>query len=314
VNGTIDEILVNEGEKVKRGDLLVSMDARQIRQRIIGIEAELEGAKARKDKLAAEKLALELNLNSRIATKTEQITALMVELETLIDRHRLATKKLKRSKFLVSKNLTSQKNLENVQDIVIELKGQIRAAKAQIKVSEFETKEIEAGKADLAIVDEDVRISSITIKRLRARRGELEVELAERLIYSPTDGVIDRIFKNPGEYVEDADELLILHDPDNIWIEANIVEDQIRHLQIGQPVKLHLNAYPFEMFRGQVTGIGRVTLTNLLASKAGSVDTRARKVAQRIPVQIKFLDKPKITAPGMLVEVNIQIQDRNISK
>ena len=125
---------------------------------------------------------------------------------------------------------------------------------------------------------------------------------------------MDRIFKNPGEYVEDADELLILHDPENIWIEANIMEDQIRHLKLGQSVKLHLSAYPFETFKGKVTGIGKVTLANLLASKAGSIDPKARKAAQRIPVQIKFQDKPEITAPGMLVEVNIQIQDRNISR
>ena len=126
--------------------------------------------------------------------------------------------------------------------------------------------------------------------------------------------MVDRIFKNPGEYVEDADEFLILHDPENIWIEANINEDQIRHVEIGQPVKLHLNAYPFEMFRGEVFGIGRVTLSDLKESRLGSIDVKLRKGVQRIPVRIKILDKPKITAPGMLVEVNIQIRDRTSSK
>ena len=314
VNGTIGKIHVKEGDRVQQGDLLVSMKSDQIQERVRGLEAELEAVKARKDKLSAEKYALELNLSSKIATKKERIKALKLDLSTLVGRHRLASEKLKRSKFLVSKNLASRKNLENDQDKVLDLKGQIRAVEARIRVSEVETGEILSRRADLAVFDQDIKITAITIKQLKARKRELAVDLLERLIRSPTDGVVDRIFKNPGEYVEDADELLIVHDPENIWIEANIDEDQIRHVEIGQPVKLHLNAYPFEMFRGEVFGIGRVTLSDLKESRLGSIDVKSRKGVQRIPVRIKILDKPKITAPGMLVEVNIQIRDRTSYK
>ena len=45
-------------------------------------------------------------------------------------------------------------------------------------------------------------------------------------------------------------------------------------------------------------------------SKSDLSDNRVRKLTQRIPVKIKLIDKPEITAPGMLVEVNIQIQDK----
>ena len=314
VNGTIEDILVKEGDVIKRGDLLVTMKMEQIRERIRALEAELKEAKARKDKLVAERYSLETNLNSKTATKIEKIKAFNLDLKTLIDRLRLAEKKLGRSSYLFSKNLASRKNMEIEQDNVLDLKGQIKAAEAQIRVAELESKEILSRKADLAVFDEDIKIASITLERLRAKKRELEVDISERRIHSPTEGIVDRIFKNPGEYVEDADELIILHDPENVWVEANIVEDQIRHLELGQPVKLHLNAYPFEMFRGEVIGIGQVTLTDLQESQSGSINSKARKGEQRIPVKIKILDKPKITAPGMLVEVNIQIRDRTLFK
>ena len=181
-------------------------------------------------------------------------------------------------------------------------------------MAELESKEILSRQAELVVFDQDIKIASITLERLKARKRELEVDLSERQIHSPTDGIVDRIFKNPGEYVEDADELIIVHDPENVWVEANIVEGQIRHLEIGQPVKLHLNAYPFEMFRGEVIGIGQVTLNDLQETQSGAISNKARKIEQRIPVKIKILDKPKITAPGMLVEVNIQIRDRTLFK
>jgi hypothetical protein len=45
-------------------------------------------------------------------------------------------------------------------------------------------------------------------------------------------------------------------------------------------------------------------------NKGGDLNGRASKATQRIPVYIKLLDPPELIAPGMLVEVNIQIYDQ----
>ena len=77
-------------------------------------------------------------------------------------------------------------------------------------MAELESKEILSRQAELAVFDQDIKIASITLERLKAKKRELEVDLSERQIHSPTDGIVDKIFKNPGEYVEDADELIIV--------------------------------------------------------------------------------------------------------
>ena len=310
VNGTIDEILVKEGEEVKRGDLLVSMNGDVIKERINALQAELLGEHAKKDKLVAEKLYFNVELNARVRTKNEAIQALKVELAALLNRHALAKAKLKRTKFLVNKNLTSAKALDSDQDHVLDLSGQMNVSQAKLKVAELELQEIRAKRGKIAVLDQGIKISAIAAQRLGALIKEVEIELGERFIVSPTSGVIDKIYKNPGEYVEDADELLVLHDPKNIWIEANIEEGQIRHLKLGQLVKVDFNAYPFDSFKGEVVGIGMATIADLEISKSGLEGSRARRLTQRIPVKINLLDRPKITAPGMLVEVNIQIQDK----
>ena len=103
----------------------MTMKVEQIQERIRATEAELKEASAQKDKLIAEKFSLETSLSSRTATKIEQIQALKLDLTTLKDRLRLADKKLERSRYLFSKNLASRKNMENEQDNVLNLKGQI---------------------------------------------------------------------------------------------------------------------------------------------------------------------------------------------
>ena len=228
----------------------------------------------------------------------------------MADRHILALKKLKRTRYLVQRNLASQNVLDSDQDKVLDLSGKIKVAEAKVNVAAAEIGEIDAKSTDIKVFDKDIEILSIEALRLKAKLRELEVDLAERVIKSPIDGVIDRVFKNPGEYVEDAEELIILHDPKNIWIEANIDEDQIRHLKVGQPVKVDLDAYPFDTFKGEVIGIGMVTVQDLSLAKKSDVNVKARKITQRIPVKINLLNPPDLAAPGMLVEVNIQIRDK----
>ena len=310
VNGTIDKILVKEGEEVRRGDLLVVMNSDHVIRQMEALDAELKVQKAQTEKLKAQKRNAEVELNAQISTKNEEINSLKVELKALLNREQLARKKLKRTKYLVSKNLTSKKSLDVDQDHLLNLSGQVSVLEAKIKVARMKLEEIRAKGSKIKVLDQDIIISAITVRRLAANLQALEVELKERQILSPVDGIIDIIFKNPGEYVEDANEILVLHNPKNIWIEANIEEDQIRHLEIGQPVKVDFNAYPFDSFKGEVTYIGRITLSDLAISKSDLSDNRVRKLTQRIPVKIKLIDRPEITAPGMLVEVNIQIQDK----
>jgi len=309
VNGTIEVIEVAEGDRVSVGDLLVRMKAGAVRQRIAALTADLLGTTAQHAKLSAQKHALEAGLNAKAATKRELVRALEVERQALIDRHTLATKKLERTVFLVSKNLTSQQVLEDSQDRVLELSGKVSVASAKVKVAESEVGEIEAGRADIAVLDAEIKISGIDSMRLDAQIKEQEVDLAERFIRSPIDGVIDRKFKNNGEYVEDADELLIMHDPKNIWIEANIGEDEIRLLRVGQAVKVDLDAYPYDTFKGAVMAIGRVTVADLKLA-GNDATAKSLKSTQKIPVKIKLLNPPPITAPGMLVEVNIQVRNK----
>lgn len=53
-----------------------------------------------------------------------------------------------------------------------------------------------------------------------------------------------------------------------------------------------------------------VTVQDLSLAKKSDVNVKARKITQRIPVKINLLNPPDLAAPGMLVEVNIQIRDK----
>ncbi len=78
-----------------------------------------------------------------------------------------------------------------------------------------------------------------------------QVDVEDRTIKSPIPAVIDRTFTLPGEYVASGQRILLLHNPDEVWVEANIKETQVGKLKLGQTVRVSVDAYPRRHLRRQ---------------------------------------------------------------
>jgi membrane fusion protein (multidrug efflux system) len=76
---------------------------------------------------------------------------------------------------------------------------------------------------------------------------------------APVPAVIDRTFMLPGEYVAAGQRILMLHNPNEVWVEANIKETQVGQVKLGQTVHVTVDAYPGVKFTGKVTRIGSAT-------------------------------------------------------
>ena len=121
--------------------------------------------------------------------------------------------------------------------------------------------------------------------------------------------MVDRTFVQVGEYVRPGQRLAIVHDPERLWIEANVKETQIRKLAIGQPVEIRVDAYPDEVFRGQVRIIGSATTGSFALLPNPNPSGNFTKITQRLPVRIEIERARERLAPGMMVEVRIDVRD-----
>ena len=77
-------------------------------------------------------------------------------------------------------------------------------------------------------------------------------------VKSPLTGVLNRVYE-PGFCGRRRATAAKLHDPTDLWIEAQVAESDIRLVSVGQTVLIELDAHPFEQFSGTVEAIGRVT-------------------------------------------------------
>lgn len=311
IDGEIERVHVKEGDRVKEGDLLASLKSDVQRLKIAALEADLKREKGQGAKIGAEMVAFKRDLNSRLATKRETINARKVAHATIRNRYELARKNFERSKILHGKNLLSKKSFEEEHSKILIIETEVEESSANIKVAELERAEILASSSRLDVLKTDQRITNLNIVKIETLIAQEKARLTYHFVRSPIDGIIDSVYKYKGEHIEEAERMFLLHDEKSLWIEANVDESQLRHLELGQGVIIDIDAYPypFQEFNGVITHIGSVT-TSEMVGENGAVNGRSRKPTQRIPVRIKILDPPEKIAPGMRVEVNIQIYDQ----
>ena len=311
IDGEIEKVYVKEGDRVKEGDLLVALKANVQRLKIKALEADLVREEGQRAKIEAEILAFEQDLTSRLATKREAIKALNIKHATIRNRFDLAKKISSGHVFYTKKSSHRRKSFEEEQSKTLIIEAEVENSAANIKVSELELNEIEASRSRLIILKAEKKITNLNITKINTLKHQEEARLTYHYVRSPINGIIDSVYKYKGEHVEEAERMILLHDENSLWIEANVDESQVRHLEIGQRVIIDMDAYPypFQEFNGVITFIGSVTASQMTGDQASN-NGRSRKQTQRIPVRMKILDPPEKIAPGMLVEVNIQIYDQ----
>lgn len=163
-------------------------------------------------------------------------------------------------------------------------------------------------RARLDVLDREIDALGHREAELRSRIEQQRLDLADRTIRSPIDGVVDRVFARAGEYARPGQRLAIVHDPKRVWIEANVKETQIRKLAAGQPVEVRVDAYPGKVLRGRVRSIGSATTGSFALLPSPNPSGNFTKITQRIPVRIDVERSGERLAPGMMVEVRIDVR------
>jgi membrane fusion protein (multidrug efflux system) len=98
---------------------------------------------------------------------------------------------------------------------------------------------------------------------------------------------------------------------DQVWVEANFKEVQLRRMRIGQPVTLHADAYGSKVeYRGRIAGIGAGTGAAFALLPAQNATGNWIKVVQRVPVRIELIDAPQAEFPlrvGLSMGVTVHL-------
>lgn len=308
IDGEITEVLITEGQIVNKGDVLVRLTNPTI-------EFEYQQYVAQRDAAVRKVTALEQELSSY--RDKMKIAAKKLDLDLKVAQSKIAQQEKLRSTYVSALQRLSKgyRTGAITQSEYGEVEAQVAAADAAVDAAKLEMESIhlakEAISSDVLILgdsmnDEVGRIRS----NLEVARGDLEqfgklVELAagqkkQLEIRSPRYGQVLASYKQPGEFLKIADEVMAISYPGNVWASGQVASSQAGRVRPGQTVRVTVPAMHLDL-EGRVMAVGHRSLYS-----KGNYSAEFRgTTATDVPIKVQLADLPDGVPSGLRLEMSI---------
>jgi multidrug resistance efflux pump len=262
VSGRVIEVNVVKDQVVEPGHVLLKIDPTDYRLAVQAAEAALELA------------------GQEIGAGTATVTTAQARLVEAITNLEHAKTQSARVFELEKKNVMSKAEGDKARAVVKQAEAQVDSARA----------ELEKAKQALGVEGEANPRIRVAIAELK----KAQLDLSRTEVVAPSRGGITNLQIEEGYYASAGVPLMTFIEFDNVWIQANMRENNIANIEPGDPVDIALDVAPGRVFKGKVSSVGFAVETNTTGEVGGlaNVETKSGwlRDAQRFPVIIVFED------------------------
>jgi multidrug resistance efflux pump len=278
--GIITEIRVEEGDKVKKGQLLVVFDNHKIMARVKLAEAML------KEAIASLK---ELEAGSRWED-LEMAQSRVKRMETIYEK---AKGEYGRQKKLYQRSVTALADFDKAEERMGVAAEELNEARANFK------------KLANGARKEEIERARAAVEKGSSELAYYQALLKDYTIFSPLDGLVAERYRDVSETVDVGTPLLKLIDPGKLRIRAELEETDVGRVVKEQPVEVSTDAYQGRIYRGEVYKVFPVLRRYSLRSfdPSASYDINAQDIYLSLHdfsglktgmlVTVRFLNRPR---------------------
>lgn len=223
----IVKMAVWEGDQVKQGQLLASLDKSGFKADVNRIEALIDAQKQIVGKLEAGSRPQEI----------KEAQARVKETETLLYETR---RRYNRLNSLHSKDLASQQQLDDA-------KSALASTRAGLKVAQEKLALILEGPRK-----EDIAAAQATLRSLEAQLALAEKQLNDADLFAPADGIIRNRILEPGDMASPQQPVYTLALNNPLWVRAYIPEPSLGKIPLGAKARITSDSFPGKDYRGWV--------------------------------------------------------------
>jgi len=253
IMGRISHLYVDEGDSVKKGQLLAELDSTDLL--------------AQKQQVTTSKVVAEAN-KSQTQAKYEYDQKNLKVLEIAVDK---AKEDFDRSKTQFKGGVTTKEQFDHTKKALEIAQAQLEAAKAQLTVSKTQIKSAES-----------------SVSSAQAQIGVINTQLNNTRLYAPVDGIIAKRWLLSGDICQPSQSIFTVNNNSKFWILVFLEETKMEKLHLGQKAVFSLDTYPGVVFTGKVFTMGTSTASQFSLIPQNNASGNFTKVTQRVPVKISI--------------------------
>jgi HlyD family secretion protein len=342
IPGKIDKLLVEEGDFVKEGQLIATLEHQDLLAQKAKAEATLESAQSRipalvkniefQDKSTSQEISqaqatmdaaqsklLQLLHGSRpqeIQTAKAEVDQALSDMEKRkadMDR----AKKLFQGNYISAQEWDSartayemaaaahQKAQENYA-LVVEgpRKEEIETARAQLNQSQAALNLAKTRKLQVDVLRRELITAQAQVKEAASAIEVIQSQIEYSNLYAPTAGVV--LVKNTeaGEFIVPGGAVITLGDVAKPWLKAFINESDLGRVKLGQKASVSTDSYPGKVYAGKITFI-----SSEAEFTPKNVQTAKERVKLVYRIKVSLANPHNELKPGMPAEAKIHLKD-----
>ncbi|TCH98192.1 HlyD family secretion protein [Roseococcus sp. SYP-B2431] len=311
VPGWVTQIPPVAGDSLREGALLVQMDGRESALAVEELNARIAGIGARRAELEARLAMVDRTSASAHEAAIAKLDSARAALPAAEAERVFAEAELARAQSLIASGSGTRQSVERLRAGLDTSRQRVISAAAEIRNADALMAAALAAREEMQVIARQLEALGPQERELTATRDRAALDLADRTMRMPFDGVVDRIFVDPGEYVLAGQRIILVHNPAQIRIEANVKETEVRFFRPGTPVRVTVDAWPGREFPGVVDRVIEAATSEFALLPSPNPSGNFTRITQRLPVRVR-LDPPPpagVLRPGMLVRVEAEANE-----
>jgi membrane fusion protein (multidrug efflux system) len=282
VPGTVMALEADDTQGVERGQTLLTLDPADAQVAMSDAEARL----ARAVREVRTLFATAGELRARIADRE-------IELQRAEDDYG-------RRSNLLKDGAVSSEELSHAKDTIAQLRANLSEAREQLNATTVQIDGTTVDTHPLVLTAETaVRDAALALRRTR--------------IFAPVEGVVARRSVQVGQRVAPGTALMAVVPLDDVWVDANFKEVQLKDMRVGQPVEVRADVYGGSVtYHGTLVGLSAGSGSAFALLPAQNASGNWIKIVQRVPVRIA-LDPAQLKAHplrvGLSTTVTVDVRD-----
>ena len=286
ITGQIATVPVDDNDVVKTGQVLATLDPRDNKTALASAESAVARDRSKLDEISA--------TVSRQPSIIEEQQAVVASARA---RLAFAQADARRYGNLATTGAGTMREHQEADSTLQQGQASLDSAEASL----------DAGRRQLDVLKAERSAAQAVVKADEAQLEQARLNLSYTQIRAPIDGMVGERSVQVGNYVAPGTTLMTVVPLDQVYIEANYLEVELRHVRSGQPVTIHLDAYDIDL-KGTVDSVPPASGAAFAPIAPNNATGNFTKIVQRLPVKIVVTPgQPlaKLLRVGLSVETTI---------
>jgi membrane fusion protein (multidrug efflux system) len=297
IAGFVTDIRFEDNQRVKKGELLLSLDDRDLKIKVDQAKEAIDNAKAAVQVAKANQ-----------ASAQASYEAVNANMESANIRLWKANQDYGRYEKLLADHSVTQSTFDAA-------KAEKETAEAQLELIK---KQASASRTQAEAMAQQVSLAEVAVKQRQSDLDYSNLQLSYAQITSPQDGVVSKKNVQPGQFVQAGQSLFTVVNDSDIWVVANFKETQVASMKIGTAVDISVDAYKDKPIKAYISSFSPATGARFSLLPPDNATGNFVKVVQRVPVKIRLeTNDPEVMKklrPGLSVSVTVNIDEMSTVK